>query len=195
MSLGSNYDFANLSDFTLNQILGYQDVNDIKSKADRLRDAFQRQHAWDDNTVGDAAWTISYPNWNLGDHVGNIGVAGQTTFYGDGTNLSGVGSSVSGMKGATVVASSSFAIGGTTGTSFINLTSALAYRYHWASVITVPTALTASAPCDADYKMSFYGQNDPFGVQTVFWHRLRIDWNGYIAGGTVFYKVYRIDET
>ena len=91
MSLGSDNDFPALADFYLNQILGFQDVNDMKSRSGRLRDAFQRQHGWDDNTVGDIPWNIAWPDWNLGDHVGDIGVPGETTYYGDGSHLTGAG--------------------------------------------------------------------------------------------------------
>lgn len=97
MSTGSDFNFALVANFAINQILGFQDVNADQDRAARLRDAFEEEHAWDDDTVGDTAWNTANPNFNIGQHTGNIGVAtgtGQTIYYGDGSNILNIGDAV-----------------------------------------------------------------------------------------------------
>ena len=115
MAIGSDNDFPALADFVLNQILGYQDVNDMKSRSARLRDAFNRAHAWNDNAVGNVAWDASAESHastvDLGQHSGNIGVAagtGKTVYFGDGSNLTGLAGVVDSHFASTAVAANPF---------------------------------------------------------------------------------------
>lgn len=92
MSTGSNSLFTNKSKYRLNQLFGYQDADEHRENENRLRDAFQEQHAWNDS-MDDADWKINFPNWNLGAHRGTVGIDmrgignDETFFFGDGSGL------------------------------------------------------------------------------------------------------------
>lgn len=92
MSQGSNSLFTNKSKYRLNQLFGYQDADEHRENENRLRDAFQEQHAWNDS-MDDADWKINFPNWNLGAHRGTVGIDmrgignDETFFFGDGSGL------------------------------------------------------------------------------------------------------------
>jgi len=76
----SDYTFVDGSEFQLNQLFGYQDAEEGRSRGLRIRDALRRQHAWDDTSRP----TWANP-WNLGDHIGVVGYQAdptQTQFYG-----------------------------------------------------------------------------------------------------------------
>ena len=93
---GSDYLFTEINDFILNQLLGYQDVNEQKDGINRLEAAFASQHLWDRDS-DDATWAGNHsvdpsagPTRDMGNHGGDIGIADgddQTVYYGDGRNL------------------------------------------------------------------------------------------------------------
>lgn len=90
MSQGSDSLYTRQSRFTLNQLFGYQDADEMRENMNRLRDAFADQHAWgsaSDEQLDNVEWALAYPNWDLGAHVGDIGVAGYTNFIGDGSQI------------------------------------------------------------------------------------------------------------
>ena len=96
---GSNYLYTEMSEFFLNDLLGYQDVNENNDGLNRLEAAFAAQHMWD-RTSDDGAWAGAHApdptlgdSRNLGNHGGNIGVddgADQTEYFGSGTYLHGI---------------------------------------------------------------------------------------------------------
>lgn len=197
MSFGSDNDFPPLADFYLNQILGFQDVNDIKNRTARLRDAFQRQHGWDDNTVGDTLWNIAWPNWDLGDHVGTIGVAGHTTFVGDGNGLTNLNLSVSSMKNSTLVLNGFINI---TVTSFWAFTIVISvgdlgnHGFYWIGI----RAENVINPTQGAIQLRHSNVGHEVTIGGTVRQILYLDGAGPGIGAgsmNLYYKVYKIDET
>lgn len=95
MSTGSDSLFTNKTRYRLNQLFGYQDADEHRENENRLRDAFQDQHAWNDN-MDNADWQAAFPNWNLGAHRGTVGIDmrgignDETFFFGDGSGLTNI---------------------------------------------------------------------------------------------------------
>ena len=95
MSVATDELFTFMSDFYLNQLLGYQDMNELKEGLNRLEAAIADQHAWDRGSnnaawAGDHADPASGPAWDLGSHAGHIGIdsgVGQTVYWGDGKKI------------------------------------------------------------------------------------------------------------
>jgi hypothetical protein len=113
------------------------------------------------------------------------------------TATAGGGSPVTGLKNATLVGSGSFGVpGSSSGQQRVIVDNALAHRFLWGSCYSTPGGPFVSARCIAEWRAGHEMGNDALGVFNVVQHHFVIDWTTNSAQNhTIFYKVYRIDES